>query len=36
MHFKSDHLLVLICSKSKIFASLQKGTGNKTVPVVTS
>ena len=31
MRSKSDHLPVLICSKFKIFGSLQRGTGNETV-----
>ena len=29
MRFKSDHLPVLICSKSEIFGSLQRGTENE-------
>ena len=36
MHFKSDHLPVLICSKSKIFGSLQGGTGSESVSMATS
>ena len=37
MRFKSDHLpVLLICSKSKIFGSLQKGTGNKGVAITTT
>ena len=36
MHFKSDHLPVLICSKSKIFGSLQRGARNEGVAMATS
>ena len=34
IHFKSDHLPVLICSKSKKFGSLQRGTGNILMGVI--
>ena len=36
MHFKSDHVPQLICSKSEIFVSFQRGTGNETVAMATS
>ena len=36
MHFKSDCLPVLICSKSETFDSLQRGTVNESVTTATS